>query len=55
MGTEFWICTEGLSSIPVFASAGSILAFTDEISAVQAQKNPNSLHLMVYAGQNGEF
>ena len=27
------------------------LRFTDEISAVQAQKNPNSLHLMVYAGQ----
>ncbi len=45
----------GIESIPVFASAGSILAFTDEISAVQAQKNPNSLHLMVYAGQNGEF
>lgn len=41
----------GIESIPVFASAGSILAFTDEISAVQAQKNPNSLHLMVYAGQ----
>lgn len=28
----------GIESIPVFASAGSILAFTDEISAVQAQK-----------------
>ena len=45
----------GIESIPVLASAGSILAFTDEISAVQAQKNPESLHIMVYAGKNGAF
>lgn len=45
----------GIENIPVLAPAGGILPFTDEISAVQAEKNPDSLHIMVYAGRNGEF
>ena len=45
----------GIESIPVLAPAGGILPFTDEISAVQAGKNPDSLHIMVYAGKNGSF
>lgn len=44
-----------LESIPVFAKAGAILPFTDEISGVEATKNPTSLHLKVYAGDSGEF
>lgn len=44
-----------IENIPVLAPAGAILPFTDEISAVQAEKNPDSLHIMVYAGENGEF
>lgn len=44
-----------LKSIPVFAKAGAILPFTDEISGVEATKNPISLRLKVYAGANGAF
>lgn len=44
-----------LDSIPVLAKAGSILPFTDEISAVEACSNPKSLHIKVYAGDNGTF
>lgn len=44
-----------LSSIPVLAKAGAILPFTDEISGVEATKNPSSLRLKVYAGADGSF
>ena len=44
-----------LNSIPVLAKAGSILSLTNEISGVQAAVNPSSLHLKVYAGNNGSF
>ena len=44
-----------LNSIPVFAKAGAILPFTDEISSVEAIKNPTSLRLKVFAGANGSF
>lgn len=44
-----------LNSIPVLAKAGAILPFTDEISGVEATKNPASLCLKVYAGADGAF
>ena len=44
-----------INSIPVLAKAGAILPFTDEISSVEAVRNPSSLHLKVYAGSNGRF
>ena len=44
-----------LNSIPVLAKAGTILPFTDEISAKEAIKNPSSLRLKVYAGADGSF
>lgn len=44
-----------LDSIPVLAKAGAILPVTDEISGVQAIKNPDSLRIKVFAGADGEF
>ena len=44
-----------LNSIPVLAKAGAILPFTDEISGVQASKNPSSFRLKVYSGADGSF
>ena len=44
-----------LDSIPVLAKAGAILPVTDEISGVQAIKNPDSLPIKVFAGADGEF
>ena len=44
-----------INSIPVLAKAGAILPFTDEISGVEATKNPSSLRLKVYAGAEGSF
>ncbi|MEE1031756.1 MAG: glycoside hydrolase family 31 protein [Ruminococcus sp.] len=44
-----------LNSIPVLAKAGAILPFTDEISGVEASKNPSSLRLKVYAGADNSF
>ncbi len=44
-----------LKSIPVLAKAGSILPFTDEISAVEACGNPQSLRIKVFAGAEGTF
>lgn len=44
-----------LTSIPVLAKAGSILPFTEEISAPQAVKNPGSLIIYAYAGADGAF
>lgn len=45
----------GLESIPVLAHAGSILPYTEEISPQQAQENPSSFCLKVYAGADGTF
>ncbi len=45
----------GLESIPVLAKAGAILPFTEEISAREASKNPDSLTVFVYAGADGAF
>ena len=44
-----------LDSIPVLAKAGGIVPFTDEISGVEASKNPESLRIHVYAGADGRF
>lgn len=44
-----------LESVPVLAPAGSIIPFTDEISAKQTETNPTSFHIFVYAGMSGEF
>ena len=44
-----------LESIPVLAKAGAILPFTDEISGKEAIKNPQSLHISVFAGADGSF
>lgn len=44
-----------LNSIPVLAKAGGILPLTEEISASEAGKNPDSLKIAVYAGAAGEF
>ncbi|MDO4297898.1 MAG: glycoside hydrolase family 31 protein [Lachnospiraceae bacterium] len=44
-----------LSEIPVLAKAGSILPFTDEISGIQADRNPDSFRIQVFAGSNGSF
>lgn len=44
-----------LSDIPVLAKAGAILPFTDEISGVQAGKNPDSFKIQVFAGNSGSF
>lgn len=44
-----------LSSIPVFARAGGILPLTDEIKGPQAQKNPETLRIRVFAGAEGSF
>ena len=45
----------GIESIPVLAPAGGILPFTDEISGLQAGRNPGALRIKVYAGKDGEF
>ena len=44
-----------LDSIPVFARAGGILPLTDEISGPKAQRNPESLRILVFAGGEGSF
>lgn len=44
-----------LKSIPVLAKAGGILPFTEEISDTQVGKNPDSLHIKIFAGKDGQF
>ena len=44
-----------LDKIPVFAKAGAILPFTDDISPAAAATNPGQLHLYVYLGAPGRF
>lgn len=44
-----------INSIPVLAKAGAIVPMTDEISAVQAQNNPKSMVVKVFAGADGAF
>ena len=44
-----------MSSLPVLAKAGAIVPLTEEISANQAQENPNSFVLNVFAGADGNF
>lgn len=44
-----------IDSIPVLAKAGKILPLTDEISPVEAGKNPGSLRILVYGGADGSF
>ena len=55
MGTEFWICTEGLRVFPFLLPQEVFLRLQTKSVQCRHRKNPNSLHLMVYAGQNGEF
>ena len=44
-----------LDSIPVLVKAGGILPFTEEISATQVGKNPESLYIKIFAGKDGKF
>ncbi len=44
-----------LKSIPVLVKAGGILPFTEEISAAQVGKNPDSLHIKIFAGKDGKI
>ena len=44
-----------LESIPVFAKAGGIIPLTEEISGCEAEKNPESLYIKVFAGADGDF
>ena len=44
-----------LDSIPVFAKAGSILTFTNEIHGKNVNNNPTSFVIKVFAGDNGQF
>lgn len=44
-----------LDKVPVFAKAGAILPFTDEIDPNHAVGNPDQLHLYVYLGADGAF
>lgn len=45
----------GLDSIPVFAHGGAIFPLTEEISGLEAGRNPDSLHIKVFAGGEGSF
>lgn len=45
----------GLDSIPVLAKAGAIVPVTDEISSVQAGRNPESLRIRIYPGADNTF
>ena len=54
-GGRFLYMYRDLQSVPVLAKAGAILPFTDEISGIEASKNPSSLHVKVYAGADGSF
>ena len=44
-----------LDSIPVLVKAGGIVPFTDETENLQATRNPETLHVYVYAGADGRF
>ena len=44
-----------IDAIPVLAKAGAILPFTDEISGVEAVRNPESLTVKFYGGDDGSF
>lgn len=44
-----------INHIPVLAKAGGIIPLTEEISAPEAGKNPDSLRIVVHAGADGEF
>ncbi len=44
-----------INSIPVLAKAGAIIPMTDEITSVEAIKNPNTLHIKMFTGANGAF
>ncbi|MEE1086809.1 MAG: glycoside hydrolase family 31 protein [Schaedlerella sp.] len=54
-GNRMLFMYRDINSVPVLAKAGAILPFTDEISGLQATKNPSTLRLKVYAGANGSF
>lgn len=45
----------GLDSIPVLARGGGILPLTEEISALEVGRNPNSLRIKVFVGGEGSF
>lgn len=44
-----------LESIPVFAKAGGIVPFTEDIKGTDVVKNPEHLKICVYAGADGRF
>lgn len=44
-----------LHQIPVLARAGAIVPMTDQISAKEAERNPERLEIRVYAGADGAF
>lgn len=44
-----------IKSIPVLAKAGAILPLTEEIKGTEAGKNPESLYLKVFSGDEGDF
>ncbi len=44
-----------INSIPVLAKAGAIIPLTDEITSVEAVKNPDTLRIKVFTGANGAF
>ena len=54
-GTQIMVVPITSKRIPGLAKAGAILPFTDEISAVEAGRNPLSLRVKVYAGADGNF
>ena len=44
-----------IDQIPVLAKAGAILPMTDEIRAIDTEKNPEELTVRVYPGANNSF
>lgn len=44
-----------IDSIPVLAKAGAIIPYTDDIGGADAERNPKSLRVKVFAGADGEF
>jgi alpha-glucosidase (family GH31 glycosyl hydrolase) len=54
-GGRYVLMYRSMESIPVLIKAGGILPFTDSITPSAAQKNPDTLRFMVYAGADGNF
>lgn len=54
-GGRFLDMYRDIKTIPVLAKAGAILPMTKEIFGKDALKNPKSLIIKIYAGENGRF